>query len=311
MCDGTPTQRGPGGAAVLQASFRRFAWPGPGTKGATMSTDQPAPTGPDEFARAFEHVQEILSTISMLRSLAGSFGQIDPSASDFREMVFSGFKTDATKLLNLVLGCRTVVGPVESELTRVAPAAVNVCGASGANAHSAICRLGDGVVSGILIPLGMDLSNLTQEYYERLGASRNKIADVPQSELNRLLALAEREQTLARGAREGLRPPGPVSQLSAKVSGGLTRQDDTKDDKTEKRKRSRRPMNTEAIACARLYKSDRGTDPTTTLKSVVEEYVDKNGGSVGSIMRTLADNPDQWKDCADTTQDDTKTTHPK
>lgn len=277
-----------------------------------MSTDQPAPSGPDELARALEHVRRILSTIPALRASALGFGQLDAPASDFiKELAFSSFKTHATKLHILVLEGRAVLGPVESELTRAAPDAVNVCGAYGPNAHSATLNLGAGVMFPVLVHFGLDLSNLTQESFERSGDFRRTIANVPQSELNRLLALAEREQVLARRAREGLRPSGPVSQLSAKVSGGVTGQDDTKDDKPEKEKRNRRQMNTAASDCARHYKSAHGTDPTTTMKSVVEEYVDKKGGSVGSIMRTLADNPDQWKDCADTTQDDTKTTHAK
>lgn len=76
-----------------------------------------------------------------------------------------------------------------------------------------------------------------------------------------------------------------------------TTRHDTKDD-TPKKSRKIRPMNTLAADCARLYRADKGKTP---LKTVVEDYVDKHGGSIDSIIRTLNDNPDQWKRDTDTT----------
>jgi hypothetical protein len=73
--------------------------------------------------------------------------------------------------------------------------------------------------------------------------------------------------------------------------------DDTKDDitthkATSGKKRKKRAMNAPAVDCARRY---RNKDNEAPLKTVVEDYVEEHGGSVSSILRTLNDNPDQWK----------------
>ncbi len=73
------------------------------------------------------------------------------------------------------------------------------------------------------------------------------------------------------------------------------RQDDTKDDTPRKAKKQLRRMTTAAVDCARLYKTKKKEDSTTTVKSVVEDYVVDNDGSVDSIIRTLNDNPEQWR----------------
>lgn len=67
---------------------------------------------------------------------------------------------------------------------------------------------------------------------------------------------------------------------------------DTKSD-TAKKRIKKRPMNARGADCARLWKRDKGQTP---MKTIVEDYVNKHGGSALSIMRTLNDNPDQWKD---------------
>ncbi len=66
---------------------------------------------------------------------------------------------------------------------------------------------------------------------------------------------------------------------------------DTKSD-TPKKKRS---MNVAAVDCCRIFREQRQSDPTYTMKQVVSEYVATYGGSVDSIYRTINDNPDQWK----------------
>lgn len=76
-----------------------------------------------------------------------------------------------------------------------------------------------------------------------------------------------------------------------------TTRHDTKDD-TPKKSKKIRPMNTRAADCARLYRADT---LQTALKTIVEDYVEKHGGSVASITRVLNDNPDQWKRDTDTT----------
>lgn len=76
-----------------------------------------------------------------------------------------------------------------------------------------------------------------------------------------------------------------------------TTRHDTKDD-TPKKSRKIRPMNTKAADCARRYRADT---LETTLKTIVEDYVETHGGSIASIMRILNDNPDQWKRDTDTT----------
>lgn len=61
---------------------------------------------------------------------------------------------------------------------------------------------------------------------------------------------------------------------------------------TSTKKRGNRKMNTKAADCARLYRADRGQTPMNTI---VQDYIDKNGGSFASIIRILNDNPHQWK----------------
>lgn len=73
---------------------------------------------------------------------------------------------------------------------------------------------------------------------------------------------------------------------------------DTKND-TAKKIKKKRLMNIKAIDCCRRYKADKGRTP---MKVIVEDYIEEHGGSFGSIMRTLNDNPDQWK------KDDTEAT---
>jgi len=163
-----------------------------------VSTDQPALTGPDKLTRAFEHVCEILSHVGRLREVTLGLEQLDPSESDLREPLLSTLKTDIGKLVDLVLEGPKVLGPVESQLTRAAPDAVSACGAHGPNAHSAIVDLGNRVASKLLAASGMSLSTLKQEHFERKCGWVFFITGLHESELNRMLALAKREQVLAR-----------------------------------------------------------------------------------------------------------------
>lgn len=81
--------------------------------------------------------------------------------------------------------------------------------------------------------------------------------------------------------------PGTRDALAAMA----TTRHDTKAD-TPKKSKKIRPMNTKSVDCARRYKADKGQTP---MKTIIEDYVDEVGGSFESIMRTLNDNPDQWK----------------
>jgi len=54
-------------------------------------------------------------------------------------------------------------------------------------------------------------------------------------------------------------------------------------------------MNAPATDCARIYRKAMSSGENITMKAVVEQYVTENEGSADSIMRTLNDNPDQWK----------------
>jgi len=84
--------------------------------------------------------------------------------------------------------------------------------------------------------------------------------------------------------------------IAKRLASDTTRHD-TKDD-TPKKSRKIRTMNAKSADCARLYRANKGKTP---LKTIVEDYVDKYGGSVDSIIRILNDNPDQWKGDTDTT----------
>lgn len=66
---------------------------------------------------------------------------------------------------------------------------------------------------------------------------------------------------------------------------------DTKDD-TQGKTTKKRPMNAKAKDCARLYRENNGE---MSMKMVIEDYVEQYGGSAGSVMRTLNDNPEHWK----------------
>ncbi|MFH1922717.1 MAG: hypothetical protein ABIP48_22870, partial [Planctomycetota bacterium] len=104
----------------------------------------------------------------------------------------------------------------------------------------------------------------------------------------------DRLSTIQEEAAEGP-AKGTGSQLTGENHGDVPRQDDTKDDKAKKAKTHRRAMNREASDCARRYKAAKRKDSSTTMKSVVDNYVTEVGGSASSILRVLNDNPDQWK----------------
>lgn len=54
-------------------------------------------------------------------------------------------------------------------------------------------------------------------------------------------------------------------------------------------------MNTAAYDCARLYKSRKGKNSSTTLKQVVDEYAEEMNESSDAIYRRLMDHPEEWK----------------
>jgi len=62
-----------------------------------------------------------------------------------------------------------------------------------------------------------------------------------------------------------------------------------------KKPKKKRPMNYKAATCAKLYRKGKRRDPSASLQGIVEEYVQKHGGSISSILRTLNDNKEQWK----------------
>lgn len=77
--------------------------------------------------------------------------------------------------------------------------------------------------------------------------------------------------------------------------------DDTQDDtKKKSSNKASRPLTKEARACATNYKRRRKKGENVTRKEVVEDYVEKHGGSFDSIERSLSANPEAWKD-TDTT----------
>ncbi|MBI3861028.1 MAG: hypothetical protein HY290_03950 [Planctomycetia bacterium] len=70
---------------------------------------------------------------------------------------------------------------------------------------------------------------------------------------------------------------------------------DLKSDPGKKHKKIRsRPMTIAATDCVRLYKTAKKRDSTVKMQGIVEEYVDKHGGSVATILRCLSDNREQW-----------------
>lgn len=72
------------------------------------------------------------------------------------------------------------------------------------------------------------------------------------------------------------------------------RQTDMKTD-SGKKPTKKRQMNSAAVDCCRRYREARRADPTITMKQVVSEYVEGQGGSESSLNRILNDNPDQWR----------------
>ncbi|HEV2085397.1 MAG TPA: hypothetical protein VGR09_09960 [Gemmatimonadales bacterium] len=57
----------------------------------------------------------------------------------------------------------------------------------------------------------------------------------------------------------------------------------------------RRKLTTEARECIQRYVQAKKSDPYTKMIQVVRRYAEEAGGSAQSIMRTINDNPDQWK----------------
>ena len=71
--------------------------------------------------------------------------------------------------------------------------------------------------------------------------------------------------------------------------------DDPNSDQQKKLKKRRlRAMTVAATDCVRLYKKAKKRDSTVKMQGIVEEYVDKHGGSVATILRCLSDNKEQW-----------------
>ncbi|MFH1918784.1 MAG: hypothetical protein ABIP48_02710 [Planctomycetota bacterium] len=69
------------------------------------------------------------------------------------------------------------------------------------------------------------------------------------------------------------------------------------------RRKTSRPMNRTASRCATAYKKERKIDPTIKLKHFVSSWAeDRPELSATSIYRTLLDNPDQWKDSEEVTE---------
>ena len=65
--------------------------------------------------------------------------------------------------------------------------------------------------------------------------------------------------------------------------------------KKPEKKRRVRTMTIAAADCVRLYKKAKKRDATVKMQGIVDEYVEKNGGSVAAILRCLSDNKDQWR----------------
>jgi hypothetical protein len=79
---------------------------------------------------------------------------------------------------------------------------------------------------------------------------------------------------------------------------------DEKTDTGKKLKKYRRPMTVAASDCVRRFKHQDRRRLNLPMKTVVEDYVaEVRKGSSISIMRTLNDNPDSWKNDKKTTSD--------
>ena len=88
-------------------------------------------------------------------------------------------------------------------------------------------------------------------------------------------------------------------------------EDDKKDDKQKIRKTKLRRITNAAVDCARRFKQSARSGFSLPMKTVVSDYVEEIGrGSVDSIMRTLNDNPELWKDDKKTTKDDNPESKP-
>ena len=85
---------------------------------------------------------------------------------------------------------------------------------------------------------------------------------------------------------------GIISELSGGKNGENRGQGDKEGDK---KKKSIRPLNAEAIDCIRLYKAEKRKGETQSMKAVCQAYAAEHGGSFDSIYRTVKDHSTDWK----------------
>jgi hypothetical protein len=118
--------------------------------------------------------------------------------------------------------------------------------------------------------------------------------EVPRDE-NKVRAVQDAVELLTHGETGRLGPHYQLPKLDDEANVEqkfANRQTDTKTDTPKKKRR----MSVAAVDCCRIYREQMTEDDTITMKQVVSEYVEKNGGSFESIYRTVNDNPEQWRD---------------
>jgi hypothetical protein len=165
-----------------------------------MSKNQSGSTGRDDLGRAIDYARQLVSAIVSVQACAIGSDRMDPSASDLKTLAVDAFRAGALKLFALVTGGTAVLDPVEAKLTEVASGTVGAHGAYGPNAHAAILRLADGVLSDLMVMGGgFDLGGINLANLPNLDGFCQKVAGVDRGELNRLVAEAEREYYAAGG----------------------------------------------------------------------------------------------------------------
>jgi hypothetical protein len=149
------------------------------------------------------------------------------------------------------------------------------------------------------------LRQLESEFAESLNALDPKVKDEWESRCGEGYPQDAREW-LTQAVRAGVPIESLVSgtwaicDVKPFVVGYLQRLNDLQPDKKHDTKKNPekklRVMTPEARACVRNYKRLKKSEGKASMRAVVRDYVDENGGSEQSIMRTLSDHSREWKD---------------
>lgn len=123
---------------------------------------------------------------------------------------------------------------------------------------------------------------------------RAKLSLIPRRVFGTVSREKIRQEFLARRPEADARTLGrPVIPATDDVGGTRRDTHDTKPDTPKKKQK--REISANAIRAGKYVKDSLKHDPTGSRIGFVREFVEENGGSVGSIDRTLSDHPELWK----------------